>query len=128
MKVKEIRRKLSKYGTFYFHPSFQNGLSTRVLPVPRQILRIAQPTDEDLGKKIFFFYLFRGMWIFGSRVEPAKVIFRGQRPYTKYYIREKKIFLSGSFYLRGNPQNASCISVNTQCLKNTYVVSCNLIR
>ena len=80
MKVKEIRRKLSKYGTFYFHPSFQNGLSTRVLPVPRQILRIAQPTaDEDLGKKIFFFYLFRGMWIFGSRVEPAKVIFRGQR-------------------------------------------------
>ena len=90
MKVKEIRRKLSKYGTFYFHPSFQNGLSTRVLPVPRQILRIAQPTDEDLGKKIFFFYLFRGMWIFGSRVEPAKVIFRGQRPYTKYYIRGKK--------------------------------------
>ena len=126
MKVKEIRRKLSKYGTFYFHPSFQNGLSTRVLPVPRQILRIAQPTDEDLGKKIFFLSFQRYVdFRIASRACKSDFSRSAQRPYTKYYIGGKKRFLSGSFYLRGNPQNASCISVNTQCLKNTYVVSCN---
>ena len=93
MKVKEIRRKLSKYRTHYFRSK-----TAAVNTSPRQSSDFTHcaTSDEDLGRKKKSLLSLSGMWIFGD-LKPSpclqKWIFAVSArwsPYTKY---EKKRFL-----------------------------------
>ena len=111
MKVKEIRRKLSKYRTHYFRSK-----TAAVNTSPRQNSDFTHcaTLDEDLGR-IFFFTIF--IWYvdfrrFETISLPAKVNFRGQRTESIYEIWKKEI-PQGHFTLPSNPQNASCIRAHS---------------
>ena len=92
MKVKEIRRKLSKYRTHYFRSK-----TAAVNTSPRQSSDFTHcaTSDEDLGRKKNSLLSLSGMWIFGD-LKPSpclqKWIFAvsARSPYTKY---GKKRFL-----------------------------------
>lgn len=93
MKVKEIRRKLSKYRTHYFRSK-----TAAVNTSPRQSSDFTHcaTSDEDLGRKKKSLLSLSGMWIFGD-LKPSpclqKWIFAvsaRRSPYSKY---EKKRFL-----------------------------------